>query len=544
LKPYTVNQQILESERIFKKAVERADIAFRRGDLNSVVAWAKIAAHFAFVRHPGFYTDSTLENLLLNVAQKLEKESSSLNTNFLLKTKPKDYSKMRFLHVITESYGTGGHSSFIARWIKNSSDSSVHSLVMTAAHNGSLTSMLSSSVTQSGGWYCSLSEVSQNLLEQALFLRQLARNWADVVVLFIHPFDPLPTVAFGINGGPPIIFCNHADHAFWLGSSVADVMADYHSSGGLLSAKRRGTFGSKVLPIPLPKTKPTIRNTVVRKELGLRDDDVMLLTIARDEKFLPFGNYDFLEVLVRTLKRHPKAKLFAVGPIHQGRWEKASALVDGRIKALGALDRSVLETYYDAADLYVGSFPCGSGTALLEAGIHDIPLVGLHIKELPHLSGGDDVAFQKLSVHASSINEFTELLEFMINDCYSCRQKAMLVKENIEREHCSPGWNAYLDDVLQSLPSQHSVRKPKPIGSQTDYADVYFSQIDSEMLSNELPEHSFGRLVRVYARHLPKTEVVNAQAKSFIEALPKVDSLKKWKEYLYNLREFLNSAFN
>jgi len=543
MKSYNVNQQLLENEKLFKKAVEKADIAYRKGNLESVVAWAKIAAHFAFIRHPGIYMSSTLENLLLMVAQKIEKEQISTNANLWLKLKPKDYGKMRFLHVITESYFSGGHSPFIARWVKNTAGNSVHSLIATS-HNGSFPDILSSSIIESGGWYGSLSELSQNLLEQALFLRKIARNWADVIVLFVHPFDPLPTVAFGVDGGPPIIFVNHADHAFWLGCSIADVIVDYHSSGGLLSAKRRGKFRSMILPIPLPKSNHTFRNMVVRKELGLSDDEVMLLTVGRDEKFLPFGNYDFLEVMVRILKRHPNAKLFAVGPKNQGRWEKASILVDGRIKAMGTIDRSVLETYYEAADLYVASFPCGSETAMLEAGIHDLPIIGLHLKELSHVSGEDDVAFKKLRAHVSSIREFTESLDFMINDCNSCRQKALLVKESIEREHCSPGWNTYLDDILQSLPSQHRIRKPQPIGPQTDYADVYFAYVGSEMLFNELLEHSFSRLVRVYGEHLPKADVLKAQAECFIGALPKVDSVKRGKEYLYNFREFLGSAFN
>ncbi len=540
MEAYDYNQQLIGSERLFKKAVEKAEIAYNKGDLESVVAWAKISAHLAFIRHPGFYTSSTLENLLLLVAQKIEKDPPSTNVNLLLNFKPKDYGKMRFLHVVTESYVTGGHTAFIARWIKNTSGNSVHSLIATA-HHGSLPDILASSIIESGGCFGSLSEFSDNLLEQAIFLRKIARNCADVIVLFVHPFDPLPIVAFGIDGGPPIIFCNHADHAFWLGGSIADVVVDYHSSGCLLSEKRRGKFGSRILPIPLLKSNHKLRNVVVRKELGLSDDEVMLLTVGRDEKFFPFGNIDFLEVMVRILKRHPNAKLFAIGPKKQGKWEKASTIVDGRIEAMGTIDRSVLETYYEAADLYVESFPCGSITAMLEAGIHGLPMIGLHLKELPHISGEDDVAFKKLCVHASSIREFTESLEYMINNCNLCRQKALLVKENIEREHCFPGWNSYLDEVLQSLPSQHRVRKPQLIGSQSDYADVYLAYLDSEMFFNELPEHSLSRLVRVYAEHLPKADVLKAQAECFVDALPKVDSVKRGKEYIYNFKEFLGA---
>lgn len=538
------NQELSQNERLFKKAVQKGQVAFQRGDCNSVMAWAKIAAHFAFARHPGFYTDLTLESLLLNVAHELDKESENLNSFMSARFKAKDYGKMRFLHIITESYDADDHSSFIARWIENTTNTSVHNLIITSNHNSSLPKILSSAVRKSGGWHFSLPALTTNLYNQALFLRQFARDWADVVVLFVHPFDPVPTVSFGVDGGPPIIFCNHADHAFWLGSSIADVIADYHSSGGLLSAKRRGTQSSTILPIPLPKNIVGLRDVTARNKLGVCDDEVMLLTVGREEKFFPFGNYDFLNVLVKVLKQHPNAKLFAAGPTHQGRWKIASDLVEGRITALGTVDRTVLDSFYQAADLYVGSFPCGSGTAMLEAGIHNLPILGLHIKELPHFSGGDDVALKNLGTFVSSTGDFIASLNSMINDCSLFRQKASLIKEHIEQEHCFPGWNAYLDNLLQSLPSQHTVHKPKPIDAQTDYADAYFAHLCSEMFLNELPEYSLGRLVRVYAKNLPKIDAVNAQMESFLRALPKVDSVKKCKEYLYNLREFLNFTFN
>ena len=332
-----LSKQLAESERLFNKAVDRADAAYKNGDFNSVLAWAKIASHFAFVRHPGFYTSARLESLLLKVGQEIEKEPSR-DAELWLQSKDSGMRKMRFLHVITESYATGGHSSFIARWIKNSNVNSTHSL-LTTSNNGAQPEILASAIKESGGWICSLPDISENLVEQSLFLREVARNWADVVILFVHPFDPLPIVAFSSEGGPPIIFSNHADHAFWLGTSIADVVADFHYFGGLLCSKRRGIPQSKLLPIPLQKNNSEkIRHFDVRKELGLTDDEVMLLTIGRTEKFLPFGNYNFLETMVSVLKKHPKAKLIAVGPTLQGRWQKASALVDGRIKAVGTID--------------------------------------------------------------------------------------------------------------------------------------------------------------------------------------------------------------
>ncbi|MCW4029175.1 MAG: glycosyltransferase [Candidatus Bathyarchaeota archaeon] len=538
---FEADRQLQESQKIFQETVERAENAFRNGDLKAVLAWAKIAAHFAFVRHPGFYVSAELESLLLEVAQVLEREPIDIDSPIARGLKTKDYGKMRFLFVVTESYNSGGHTPFIARWIQNTSDNSIHSLVSTA-HNGDLPDILTDAITKSGGWHYTLPELTPNLPEQTYLLRAFARDWADVVVLFVHPFDPLPTAAFGITDCPPVMYCNHADHAFWVGSSVADVIVDYHTQGSILSAKRRGRSNNKLLPIPLIKPEPAQSGFVLRNTLNISNNDTVLLTVGRDEKFLPFGKINFLEVMVDTLKRYPNVRLFAVGPEPRGVWKQASAMVEGRIQALGTVDRDFLDLFYGAADLFVPSFPCGSGTALLEAGMHGLPIIGYDYAPLPHISGADDVSFRDAPVHTQSIGEFKDILENALNNLAAYQVKAQVVQENILRDHCPPGWNKYLDDVLQALPSQHGIQTPQPIPAQSEYADHYLAYLDSQMMGDELPELSFSRLVRAYAVHLSRSEARNAQAKSLLRAFGQVDGTRQSKQYLMGCMEFVTST--
>jgi hypothetical protein len=447
---------------------------------------------------------------------------------------------MHVLHVATEVYSGGGHSAFITRWIENSKANAIHSLITTNS-SSALPEELFCAVEEAGGWHLSLPAMTQTLVERALLLRQLANSWADIVVLTIHPFDTLPTVAFGVEGGPPILFCNHADHQFWVGASIIDVPIEYHASGGLVSRKRRGIAGSKVLPIPLSKRIHNLLNSeMTRRKLGLKDNQVMMLTVARDEKYLPYGGVDFFDVMVKFLKRHPELKLFAVGPAPQRRWVEASTLTKGSIKALGPLDRQLLDDFFDATDVFVSSFPCGSVTSMLEAGLHGVPLVGLQNSEMPHLTGQDDVAFEGLSVHVASIDEMFTSLEWLIKNRISNREWAVRVQKNIENTHCQPAWNTFLDKILQSLPSQHKIRTLPQLNNEHDYSDHYLAYLNSKMLSDELVEHTFARLIRVvYANHLSRKDCFNFQARALCEALPKVKSTSKAKEYLYNFREFL-----
>ena len=124
--------QIAENHRIFQRTAEKAALALQRGDLDSTMVWAKIAAHFASIRHPGIYLSPDLERMLLEVAQRIQKKPPDVSGAFFLKSKPKNFGKMRFLHVLTAGSSSCGHSMFVARWIKNTLDNSVHSLVTTA----------------------------------------------------------------------------------------------------------------------------------------------------------------------------------------------------------------------------------------------------------------------------------------------------------------------------------------------------------------------------------------------------------------------------
>ncbi len=325
---YEFYRGTVPEQQLLKQTANRAEAAFERGAFNSAMVWVKVAAHFAFSRRT--LIDPTLESLLLSLAQKLERQSgmSKFTSN---KFRVKDYGKMRFLHVTTDGFGGNRQSSLIKHWIENTYVNSVHNLIVTSNHPPSKT--LISAIGKSGGWYFSLPALTTKCCDQALFMRQFAIDWADVVVLSVQPFDPLPTVAFGVAGGPPTILCSPVSQGLCLGRRVADVVVDMENSD-LLPAQ---------------------------------------------------------------------------------------------------------------------------------------------------------------------------------------------------------GWNAYFGNLLQSLPSQHNLQKIKQTKAQSDQ-----NFLGKQTLPEELPEYSLCRLIRYYSESLPKNDALNAQLATFPSALRKVDSFKKAKEYLFNLREFLN----
>ncbi len=148
--------------------------------------------------------------------------------------------------------------------------------------------------------------------------------------------------------------------------------------------------------------------------MSIKKDKIVLLTVGDQFKYTPFGGYDFVSVMEKLLRRNPNVVLFAIGPRQNRRWAEASARVGGRIKAIGVLDWSELHAFYACADIYVEGFPVGGLTAMLEAGVRGIPIIGVRIPEAPILNGSDDIAIEKFDLHVPSLEAFTTSLERMI----------------------------------------------------------------------------------------------------------------------------------
>jgi hypothetical protein len=521
-----------QNRKLFEKAVSRAQIALKNNKLNSAIAWSQIGADIALYKHPGFYYSVALESILLKVANKLDDQREVRDIVQKIQIERSDTKKKHVLHVMTEGFEYGGHTRLVSAWIKNTLDTTVNSVVMTVQQNP-LPEDLASSIAASGGKWQSLAAISTNLLVRSFLLRQLSRNWADIVVLHVHPSDAIPIVAFGVARGPPVIILNHADHAFWLGASIADVVANIRSEGQKITLDRRGIKNAKILPIPLLEANQTSDYEVIREQLGIKKDKIVLLTVGSEFKYTSFDGYDFAIVMEKILRRNPNLILFVIGPRQNQRWTEVSARVGGRIKVLGILDWSKLHAYYACADIYVEGFPIGGCTAMLEAGARGLPIIGLRISEAPILNGSDGIANEDFGLHFQSIEEFTASLELMIAKRSLRYQKTARVKQSIERIHFPPGWNHFLDDIIQSLPSEHN---PKLINSSRfspGSTDIFWAGLQAAALKNPLQQFNLDLMFVQHGRYASKDEWI----KDILRILLKTHNMPTLRNTIYVLKK-------
>ena len=442
--------QVANGSRIlFNALVRAARSCAEGGDIEQGLQWCATAAWFVSRKGCfGSLSSKELEAQLLCAARTLPGVAGP----------PSLHSRSRWLHVLTEAYGTLGHTNLCRRWIQY--DTGVVHDVILVDQRGPAPDNLVEAAKSSGG-ECVVLDAASPLLERAAELRAYAWRNANVVVLHTHPEDVMPTVAFGVAGGPPVLLVNHADHVFWVGCTVADLVLDIRPSGHLWTKQVRGVDRALILPLPLLEDEvlgseglpSSTERCEWRRKLGLPEDGTMLLTVGSATKYQPMPGLDFVATALEILRPCDDAYLVALGPRQEGAWKAASKAVGGRILALGQRPDSI--PFCRAANVYLEGFPLGSLTALLEAGQAGLPCVRGPRDCVPPLTS-DDLSLARLP-QPQDIKGYIQKAVSLTRDAETRAQLGSKLREAIRAEHCGAGWLSHLQAVRSEIPKQHSI---------------------------------------------------------------------------------------
>jgi len=472
------------AERVLKASLSRMNAANEQGDFERALHWAQTAASFiVFGGTFGRLASVELEQTTVAIAKYLPP----------VPAKRSGSGPQRILHVITQAYELFGHTKLCRKWIELDPSGTQHDVVLLDQYDAA-PSNLQKSVEARGG---KLTRLDRTLpvLTRARQLRELAYAEADLVVLHIHPNDVLPNVAFGIPGGPPVVYVNHADHEFWVGGAVSDLVLDIRESGQEWTQINRNIPRTKILPIPLEEDslllagpeKVAALRLDVRKNFNIGPDEFLFLTIGSARKYEPMCGLSFLEAAEEILKRCPQAKLLAVGPRPVGEWQAVSQRTGGRLLAVG--NQSDLGRFHAAADLYLEGMPAGSLTALLEVCLGGLACVRAPAQvRPPHASDGSALT---PVAQPAGVTQYIEEAVALANDASARHARAVLLQKLVRDTHCEAGWSKLLAQIVSMLPKTHAIypgQKPQMISrTETEfkleyaYRDVATAQ--AEMLA-------------------------------------------------------------
>lgn len=439
-----VREHVRRNHQAYADLVERAR---REGDDEQRAILLSLAAQFAVRNFCGIYSDWRLEEPLVELAARHEPAGE-----------PAVARAGSWLHVMTRCHAVGGHTRVVDRWIEGSPADEVHSLLL-LGQEVPIPDWLRASVASRGGDVIDLR--GEALIPKAMELRRIAAGF-ERVVLHVDMHDIHPLIAFGTpRFERPVIFYNHADHLYWVGVSIADIVADMSALGRAISVGRRGVERSARLPVPLPVPAPPPDRAASREELGLGPDDRLILSSGTPHRFRPFGGFDFVRAMEQILERNPAARMVVLGPDPaEPMWADAAARSGGRITATGLVERARFRAFAAAADLYVDSFPMGSGTALLEVALMGIPILSIRNDHLLTPFDVFDVPDSRIASMPQLVDRATDILG---GGRTAALAAAEALREEVVRQHCPAGWRTELDALLHLLPPRH--RAPAPFTS-------------------------------------------------------------------------------
>ena len=407
-----------------------------QGEWDAAAAWAQIAGQFAYLHHPGRFASPRIERVLNEMGRDLIRSART-------EAREPD-GRERVLHVLTEGYDTGGHTRFAWRWIQRD---------RARDHDVALTNPLvpppgelAAAAAAAGGDVIHLQGFS--LTERAQQLRTLA-DAHDLVVLHTHMYDVVPLMAFAERpAGPPVVFEEHADHVFWYGTGVADVVVNGRAIGRALSADRRYVEPSRPVhvPVPVPPVARTLTRAEAKRALGLNPDAPVLLTVGHEHKFAPVVEPSLCELALPVLRRHADAVLVAVGPAQAGPWAQAAAETGGRVRADGT--QADMTAYYHAADVYLDSFPFGSNTAMLEAAAHGTPVVSFDPDpEQQGLLRTNPLGFEDAVVGARDADEWAGAVSRLITDPDERAERGARSAAGMRGPHSGAAWEECMEQA-------------------------------------------------------------------------------------------------
>ena len=344
----------------------------------------------------------------------------------------------------------------LRRWIAQDS-ANVHSVALNR-QTEAVPDVLRAAVATAGGRIILVNSSPGGLLSWARSLQACISD-ADLVVLHVHNQDIVPFLALaGMTQRPPVILLNHADHVFWVGADFVDLVVSTRRSGHELCASRRGIASDRNALLPLcvePVARRSTREQAKRK-LGLAENNIVLLSVARAVKYRPMGGLSFADALLPLLRSDKRLRLIAVGPGGTVDWSAAEAAAPNQIAAYEETPNTAL--FFEAADIYVDSFPFASITSLIEAGLYTLPLVTrFPFGQGCEVMGADSVGIDETLVRAQNLDSFRTAIARLAGDGGLRAQVGEATRAGIEYTNHGAGWRGCLHDVYErafALPRQ------------------------------------------------------------------------------------------
>jgi hypothetical protein len=321
----------------------------------SALASAVLYAELCYYNQDGFLSDEVLEAALFNKYQHLiaSSEPSFLNKH-----------QTRVLHVVTETYDSGGHSRLLESILQIQNTQGEPTAVFISRSGSPMFEKrcraLNTEIIKAKG----------TLHERCLALIRKGSDFAHIF-LHIHPFDIGMSLAarYLRACGKKVYFVNHADERFSFGSGAADVVCEISGFGWRLTENSRAHNSQHFLGIPISKLGVWSK--------GYSTTRKMVLSVGQSHKFNPDKSHSFPDMVTNVISRTGCSFTIVGSNGKEPWWQAARKKHPDRLHFIQAVAHEDLKKIITTASCYVDSFPIIGGTAFAEMVYTGIPSFGV-----------------------------------------------------------------------------------------------------------------------------------------------------------------------
>lgn len=440
------------SQKIFDKRLKFVNsiilLAKKEKDIKQKIYLLENINYYMTNNHCGVFRYEPMEELLQEVGKSFVVDNQI------------DVEKNSFLHIMTKASVTGGHTRVVENFIKNRKKyDEKHHVLLISQNNETKPEFCKELESKNELFDLSNFDVLEKIKEIVLI-----SNKYDYIILHHHMYDVLPIIGLSQFKNKKNIYAyNHADHLYWVGSSILTGSFEM-STDGLNFSQSRRINNTILLPIPLEKKEKV--NTDLKEKLNISNYSKIALTIGSQDRFITDG-YSYKNMLQEVISKNKDLYFIIVGKHTKEYWKELWN--HPNIRFVGLIPKEQLEEYYSIADIYVDSFPVGGGTATLDALCHEIPSI-----KVKHIFFEFD-SLKPFVVEKEFVAD--KVLEILSN------YKDNKIQKNIN-EHFKKSFNKTIDDMKTDTAQVNNIKVDE------------FNQYDINLFSYH--NHKYNKLNRLF----------------------------------------------
>lgn len=369
------------------------------------------------------YDDDEIEKLIFN---------KFVNEDEFLDCISGDLDKKIILHVVTETFLTGGHTRLMERL------ASMHEIKPTLL-------ITRESYCSEIEYFSEIFEVkSKGAVEKFKFILNIMSVY-EKVVLHIHPDDILTALAVRFlkkRKNNIIYFVNHADHQFSYARGISDIVFEISTFGFFMKNRiGKGVYKSSFLGIPLPCDFSGIN---AKDFLPLGYD---VVSAGSAWKFKPIKGSSFQEIIKEIFRKNKMIKIHVLGvnPLFNIWWWPLKIIFYKRLVLIKSLEYNEYIKFIKNKNIYLDSYPITGGTAFAEAFAKGCLPIGF----MPVLMGYTPLD----NIRVSNTDEFLKIIENPNSYIEELNSLRVDLVERHSMDEVKRRYTSALDGVVIEAPS-------------------------------------------------------------------------------------------